>query len=436
MRCQDLLIRFKNDRNGAIALIFAFSIFMLCGVTGLALDASRAYSVSMRISSILDAAALAAARLLESKTATDADIQATAKAYFQLHASERTLPGLQLTNFQAIINRANNKVKLNVDISLPTTFAQVAGFAHFNFNRSADVIVSMNKIELAMVLDVTGSMNSNGKLSAMKAAASDVIDSLMSGAISENSVRIAVAPFSASVNAGALANKVSASPDVTSCSYTWHWAYTCTSVAGADIDTCVIERTNSRAFTDDAPTGADILPAVPSTPYGNYTCPKALVVPLQGKSEVTTIKSTINGYTASGATAGHIGAAWGWYLLSPKWATVLPAASAPASYTDKTVSKHVIFLTDGVFNTSYLSGPSSDSTTQTNEAYAQFQSLCTNMKAAGITVYTVLVEETDPRAVSELQTCGGPNSFTADSLSLMAVFRQIVSQLNQLRVAS
>jgi len=436
MRCQDLLIRFRNDRNGAIALIFAFSIFMLCGVTGLAVDASRAYSVSMRITSILDAAALAGARLLESNTATDADIQTTAKAYFQLHASERTLPGLQLTNFRAVIDRANNKLKLNVDIGLPTTFAQIAGFAHFNFKRYTEVVVGMNKLELAMVLDVTGSMNSNGKLSAMKAAASEVIDSLMNGAIAENSVRIAVAPFSASVNAGALASKVSAAPAVTSCGTDWHWGYTCTTTTGADVDTCVIERTNSRAFTDDAPIGADILPAVPSTPYGNYVCPNATVIPLLGKSQVATIKSTINSYAASGSTAGHIGAAWGWYLLSPKWATALPAASVPAAYSDKTASKHVIFLTDGVFNTSYKSGPSADATTQMNDSYAQFQSLCANMKAAGITVYTVLVEETDPRAVSELQTCGGANSFTADSLSLNAVFQQIVSQLNQLRVAS
>ncbi|MEQ1614275.1 MAG: TadE/TadG family type IV pilus assembly protein, partial [Hyphomicrobiaceae bacterium] len=329
MYWRDLKNRFENDNRGTIAMIFALSIFMLCGIVGFAVDASRAYAVSGRVSSILDSAALAGAKMFEIETATDAEIQSSAQAYFQLHTNEKSMPGLQLSNFKVIVDRPNNKVTVDVDVGLPTTFSQVIGVGKFDFKRSTEVVFNMNKIELAMVLDVTGSMNADGKMAAMKAAANDVIDSLMAGSISENSIRIAVAPFSASVNAGALANKVSTSPAATSCAYTWHWGYTCTTAAGADVDTCVIERTNSRAFTDDAPVGADILPAVPSTPYGRYNCPSAVVVPLQGKSQVATIKSTINSYVATGATAGHIGAAWGWYLLSPKWAAVLPSASAP-----------------------------------------------------------------------------------------------------------
>jgi hypothetical protein len=258
----------------------------------------------------------------------------------------------------------------------------------------------------------------------------------MSGATTEDSIRIAVAPFSASVNAGALANKVSSSPAVTSCGYSWHWGYTCQTTAGADIDTCVIERVNSQAFTDAAPVGIDILPAVPSTPYGNYSCPPASVIPLQGKSQTGTLKSTVKGYGALGSTAGHIGAAWGWYLLSPKWASVLPATSAPAAYSNSSVSKYVIFLTDGIFNTSYQNGSGTDAATMQNESYAQFQSLCSNMKAAGITVYTVALDLLDPRALSELATCGGGNSYTAaNGAALIAVFKQIVAHLNSLRVS-
>jgi Flp pilus assembly protein TadG len=338
MRWQDFSNAYMRDTRGTIAMVFATSVFVLFGFVGFAVDASRAYSTSSRISSVLDSAALAGARLFENDTSSDAEIEATVKAYFQGHAAEKLLPGLKLTNLRVSIDRTNNKVSADVDIKLPTTFAQVIGYTDFTFNRSTQIAISMNKIELAMVLDITGSMNDNGKLPALKSAASDVIDSLMSGATSENSIRIAVAPFSASVNAGALANKVSASPAVTNCGYNWYWGYTCTTSAGADVDTCVIERTGSRAFTDDAPVGADILPAVPSTPYGNYTCPASVVVPLQSRGQVATIKSTINSYVATGATAGHIGAAWGWYLLSPKWSTVLPSASAPAAYGDKTVS--------------------------------------------------------------------------------------------------
>ncbi len=429
------LSSFRNDDRGTIAVIFALSIMVLLGITGLAVDASRAYSASMRVSSVLDSAALAGAKLFENEASSDAQIIAASQAYFQLHAVRNVGPGLKLTNFKTTIDRSINKVKTEVDVGLSATFANVMGFSGFNFHRTADVVMNMQKMEIALVLDITGSMNDNGKLAGMKTAASDMVDQLMLNSTSENAVRVAVAPFSASVNAGSLANKVSASPAVTSCGYTFYFGYKCQTAAGADVDTCVIERTNSRATTDDAPTGSDILPAVPSLPYGNYTCPNANVLPLLGKSQVGSIKSTINGYVASGATAGHIGAAWGWYLLSPKWASVLPSASAPAAYNDPKTSKFVIFLTDGIFNTSYKSGPNSLSTTQIDESYAQFQALCGNMKTAGVTIYTVGLDLLDARALAELRACGGANAYTAaNAAALPGVFKQIASNLNKLRV--
>ncbi len=436
MRCQDLNKGFSKNCGGTVAMIFSLTIASLFGVVGLAIDASRSFSVSNRVASALDTAALAAAKLLDDENATDSQIIAKAQSFFQSHASTKSMPGLQLKNFNVTIDRASNKVSVDVDVLLPTTFAQVLGFSKFDFNRKSEVVFKMRKIELAMVLDITGSMNDGGKLASMKAAASDVIDNLMNGSSSENAVRIAVAPFSASVNAGALANKVSSSPAVTSCGMTWYGAYECSSAAGQDVDTCVIERNNSHASSDDAPTGVDILPAVPSTPYGNYNCPSATVIPLLGKSSAPTIKTTINSYVASGATAGHIGAAWGWYLLSPKWSSVLPGVSAPAAYADKEVSKYVIFLTDGIFNTSYISGGSTAPTTQVSESYTRFQTLCTNMKAAGVTVFTVALDLLDARSLTELQTCGGANSYTAATgTELRGVFHQIVSQLNTLRIA-
>lgn len=436
MRFQNLLNRFKDNERGSIAIVFALSLVALIGITGLAVDASRAYSVSGRIGSVLDSAGLAGAKLLERDSASDNDIRDAAQAYFRVHADRKVLDGLEYRNFTTIIDRPNNKVVTRVEVKLPTLFAQVLGIPEFEFNRDSTVVLNTQKIELAMVLDITGSMNDNGKLPAMKAAATSLIDDLMSGSTTEDSIRIAVAPFSASVNAGALANRVSASPAVTTCGSSFDFDYRCRTTAGLDVDTCVIERVNSQAFTDAAPVGADILPAVPSTPYGNYSCPPSTVIPLLGKSQVNTLKSTINGYVALGATAGHIGTAWGWYLLSPNWASVLPSASAPKPYNQSDVSKYVIFLTDGIFNTSFKSGSATDPTTQMNESFSQFQSLCSAMKAKGITVYTIALDLLDSRALAELATCGGGNSYTAANGSeLNAVFKNIVKQLNTLRVS-
>ena len=32
------------------------------------------------------------------------------------------------------------------------------------------------------------------------------------------------------------------------------------------------------------------------------------------------LRRTVEGYRDGGTTAGHLGTAWGWYLVSPEWA--------------------------------------------------------------------------------------------------------------------
>ena len=158
----------------------------------------------------------------------------------------------------------------------------------------------------------------------------------------------------------------------------------------------MIERQGSNAATDAPPVGADKLPNVPTTPYGNYVCPGATVLGLQGKSQKDIVNSTIDSYSASGATAGHIGSAWGWYLLSPQWASVL-GSSAPGDYEDKEIRKHMIIMSDGEFNTSYLTGGTTSAATQSDESYAQFRSLCDGIKGKDITIYTVGFDLTNAR---------------------------------------
>lgn len=432
---------FAGQRSGSITIATAFIFIIILAAAGLAVDTSRVYNVRTQVLMALDAAALAGAKALQDDSKTDSDLTEISKAFFQTYLSNLKMSGLTTGNFTAAVDRANWTVTAAVDIHLPMLIGKAVGLdGMFDFRPESRVRYQAGKVELALVLDVTGSMNdipsgdSMRKIDSMKSAAADVIDGLMGRSLSENSVRISVAPFSASVNAGPLSYSVSAAPPTTSCGYSWRWGWTCTDVGGADIDTCVIERTNSQAATDAPPVGADILPAVPSTPYGNYSCPNAKVVPLLGKSNADQLKATINGYSPSGATAGHIGAAWGWYLLSPRWSSVLPSGSTPASYSDTTIHKHVVFMTDGLFNTSYLTGPSSSD--QVNESYAQFQALCSNIKAQGITVWTVGFDLHNGRAIQELRDCGGDNFFDAKTgLDLKAAFQAITGSLNKMHVS-
>jgi Flp pilus assembly protein TadG len=429
--------KFNSDQGGSIAVLFAVSIMGLLLVAGLAIDSARFHDVSGRMQAALDAAVLSGAKLLADENSTVDDIENMTQAHFSAAITTIGVKPGDIRPLAINVDRSASEVSANATAKMPSFFSRLANIAPMTtIKQTSKVVYSMQPIELSMVLDITGSMNNNNKIADMKIAAKDVIDTLYATALSDSAVRIAVVPYSASVNAGALASAVStAPPSVIVCD---EKGKKCHDAAGVDVDTCVIERQGINAATDVGPFGADKLPNVPTTPYGKYVCPPSTVIPLTGKSDVATIKGTVDSYLAAGATAGHLGTAWGWYMLSPDWAGVLPADSAPKPYSDKSVLKAMIIMTDGLFNTSYISGSSTSDAQQSTESYQQFDALCDGIKAKDITIYTVGFDLSDPTALGELQKCasGAPNFFDAKTgADLKKAFKDIAEKLTTMRVA-
>jgi Flp pilus assembly protein TadG len=277
------------DARGGVAVVFGLTIVVVLFTVSICLDLVRAYNVRTHLQTALDAAALTGAKLLQEDGATDQTVQTAAAAMFNTYVPNLNMYGLTTANFKATPDWTSSTVTTTIDAKVTSFFSKIAaGIApNLTMTPSSTVSYKADKVEVALVVDVTGSMNqipagdTQTKMQSLKQAASIVVDTLMADSPSEDAVRIAVVPFSASVNAGALANATSASPSVTTCGSTWGWGYSCTTVAGADIDTCVIERDHSH---EDASPSSNKIPAVPSTPYGNYSCPPATVIPLQGKA--------------------------------------------------------------------------------------------------------------------------------------------------------
>lgn len=183
----------------------------------------------------------------------------------------------------------------------------------------------------------------------------------------------------------------------TGCEY-----YQFTSATGTtnlfQVSTCVTERTGAQAYTDVAPSSAPVGRNYPSTAN---PCPTSTLTPLS--SDKTALKSQVSGLVATGSTAGQIGIAWGWYMVSPSFAYLWPSASQGAAYSTPNLLKVVVIMTDGDFNTPYCngviaqdagtgSGATSDhiNCSATNgDPVAQGLALCTAMKAKGVVVYTV-----------------------------------------------
>ncbi len=363
--------RFLGDRRGNVAMIFGLMAIPVFGIVGTAIDYGRAAKAKQELQSLVDGAALAATSEY-TKTGDSSAATNRLRSFVQDGLAKHNLsllppaqPGqtpptlgsdpskvlLENAEFNAETATVNPKLTSRVE----TTILALLDQPYFEVQAETKAGLAGKKLELSMMLDITGSMCDSGsscssgrKLNAMKAASNDLIDIVFTG--NGANTRVAVVPFSSAVNVGSYAAGVTGQPATTT--YTYACGYrnrsTCT---GTQYRTnCVTERTGSTRFQDNAP-GAGNYSAAMWTTNSSATCtPAATASILPLTNTRTGIEAKIAGLQASGSTAGQLGTAWAWYAISDKWASFWPSASAPEPVSP-TLLKAAVLMTDGEYNT-------------------------------------------------------------------------------------
>lgn len=214
------------------------------------------------------------------------------------------------------------------------------------------------------------------------------------------------------------------------------------------ISTCVTERTTNGV--NDSPPATTLLGR--NYPTAANACPSPTIQPLTDNK--TLLHDLADDLPAVGSTAGHLGIAWGWYMVSPNFNGPWPADSQPAPKTEKNVLRAVVLMTDGAFNTSYCNGVISQISgsgsgaeeTKINcdpangDSFTQAKKLCDAMKAAdpAIRVYTVAFDVGNIQAAKEIMAnCATDPSYAFEATTgadLSAVFAKIGENLSYLRV--
>jgi hypothetical protein len=308
------------------------------------------------------------------------------------------------------------------------------------------------------MLDVTGSM-SGQRLTDLKAAAKDLVDIVVWDDQSKYTSKVALAPFAPAVNVGAdyftaiTGKSDEADPDGDG----YNYPPSCYKKSGKLKDSCegdsqykvkvyakcVVERTGTHQYTDASPTTSYLPTWNDATGSSSTSCnPSAKIVPLTKDRNL--LKDTIDTFKASGSTAGQLGTAFAWYLLSPNWKSVWPASSEPTPYGTPKVKKIAILMTDGEYNTlqgKQYSDGSSYATTALNNAKA----LCTAMKAnakstdPNIEIYTVGFLLDSNAAKAMLKDCATKADHyyeTSSGDGLKAAFRDIALRISKLRLTN
>ncbi|MFM9941877.1 MAG: vWA domain-containing protein [Hyphomicrobiaceae bacterium] len=189
--------RWAHDARGNVGIIFALTALPVFGMVGLAVDYGSAVSVRNHIQSATDAAALAAAAAQYKTTAEREQIAINA---FRANTAGQS----SLANLTPSVVQGAGIITVNVTAQVPTSFMRIMGYNNTTVEGISQVATTGKKLELALMFDVTGSMDdsTNGgassKINDAKAAAVDLLDVVMP-ATAEHNTRMSLIPFSQKV---------------------------------------------------------------------------------------------------------------------------------------------------------------------------------------------------------------------------------------------
>lgn len=201
VRCVDgigsLIRTFTSDTSGAVALIAAIATIAFMLAAGTAVDFARASRQRQVLNSAVDAAALA---LATSKIADVATLKAMADKYVKSNlASISNYDGGPLT---LDVNVYADRVTISAQQEMPTTLMRIAHINEMDLTVYSEARRTTTNAEVALVLDNTGSMASNGKIDALKQATEDLTNILYGEDAVSTHLKVSIVPFAASVNVG------------------------------------------------------------------------------------------------------------------------------------------------------------------------------------------------------------------------------------------
>jgi len=436
-----LIGRFRRDQRGNIAVIFVIALIPLLGFIGAAVDYSMVTRGRTAMQNALDTAALMVSRDAISNNWTAAQVTTAAQNYFNAMYNH---PEIIDVSIKAAYNTGvgTPTVVLSGSGSMITNFMMMVGTPMMSFNVSSTISWGQSRLRVALVLDNTGSMAQSGKIGALKTATTNLLGQLKGAATSNGDVYVSIVPFVKDVN-------------VDPSNYTASWIDwtdwdslngTCSSpskttqascLAKSKIWTpnnhntwngCVVDRGDAAAPNpgnyDTNVVTPD--PAITATLYSaeQYSaCPQASM----GLSyDWTTMNTLVGNMVANGNTNQALGLQLGWMSLTGGGPFTMPAMTTGYKY-----QQYIIMLTDGL-NTQdrwYTAQASID---------ARQQMTCNNIKAAGITVYTIQVNTAGDPTSTLLQNCATDASkffLLTSATEIVSVFQQIGTQISMLHIA-
>ncbi|KRB16437.1 hypothetical protein ASD99_08715 [Mesorhizobium sp. Root695] len=416
---------FARDRGGNFAVLFGLAASVLALSVGFSVNVSQLYNARSSLQGVVDAAVTSTARDLTTGVIKEADANKSVQAFLDANSQAGILRVDQIVLDSLIVSKTAKTVQADAHVDVALYFPILGMGDMKRVTASTTALYSDKTVEVAMMLDITGSMRKRGKVDKirdLRAAAKNAVLTMLQNQDPKNPrIRVAIVPYASGVNAGKLAENVYAEkqgsselPPVAGSpllvaktgknllpSFSDY-----TSIVGAAMphpDNCTTERKDKNGNADMSADGPDTVRTDRNGKKyyalvnrddhldggGMNRCPDAEVIPLTADSEA--LLGSIDDFQADGYTAGAIAIQWTYYMLSPQWRTAIKNAGLGKGASDadaKKIAKVAILMTDGQFNTAFA-GAGGSYNSQGNLARGNAETLCGNMKNDGIEIFTI-----------------------------------------------
>lgn len=344
------LHRFARDEDGSL-LVFGLILFVLMIMLGgIAVDVMRYEQRRTALQQTVDRSVLAAAALSQTLDPEEVVNDYFDKAGLLPHLSSvRVTEGLNFRNVEAV-----------AESDLRTFFMNMIGIRDLPIATSAEAEQRIGNVEIVLVLDISGSMNSNNRAANMKVAAKQFIDTVLSNDV-EGRISISIVPYNGQVNLGPTLRSKFNATDANGATNV-----DCIDLPSSVYTTLTLSRTLPMSMTAHADTWTTTTQNTSwvaiqghNAGYTNNWCPPLAnnIVRVMG-SNINTLKAQIDALEVIGATSINAGMRWGLMLIDPAMRPMVQElvnsghvasrfAGRPFDWTDEEMMKVIVLMTDG-----------------------------------------------------------------------------------------
>ena len=444
---------YMREQAGVVAVVFGVMVPIILGAVGMSVDLAQSYLVRERLTHAVDAAALAAA----ASSSDDPDeIEARVNDFIEANYP----PDKVGFTVDITVEPGVDTLGVNATARLDTSFMKLVGVDTIDVYVETEVRREVKAIEVALVMDVTGSMSTNNNIGALRTAATNFVNIMFERTDDHNYLKIGLVPFSTSVNVGPYGVGLTpggqnyglpfvdlsvidgASNQVYYDQLKYDAGYTANRMKWGG---CILEGAYPDDVEDhDGPwkpyrycrnSSDDVIcDSYTANTKPNNICPRSSILPLSNNQNE--LLSHIQTLQASGNTYVNVGLVWGLRVLSPDFPFMEGVEWANPNW-----KKAVTLMTDGenqVHPYYSVYGPSSTANMSNYKLNNRVLDVCDELKSKGALVYTITFYSNISNSTKEIyKQCATQPSMWYDAptqAKLIEVYGTIAKELSNLHI--